>query len=134
MILLLISVSASAQDKIDGYWLTQDGNSIVEIYKDDAGDYSGKIVWLKNPTDSKGNPHTDKMNNDRSLRNRPMMGLNILENLKYDDEWKGTIYAAKRGRKLNASLSLKSDDELTVEVSYMRFSRQQIWTKTELPK
>ncbi|MEL6560110.1 MAG: DUF2147 domain-containing protein [Bacteroidota bacterium] len=135
VMLLLISFNANAQNEIEGYWLTADGNSIIEIYKNDQNVYFGKVVWLKKPTNKKGEPQTDKMNRDKSLRNRPMMGLDIIENMQYaSNQWTGTIYAAKKGRKMDASLSLKSSDQLQVNVTYMGFSRSQSWSKTELPK
>lgn len=132
---MLITFNANAQNEIEGYWLTADGNSIIEIYQNNENAYFGKIVWLKQPTNRKGELHTDKMNKDKSLRNRPMMGLNVLENMKYaNNRWTGTIYAAKKGRTLDATLSLKSSDELLISISYMGFSRSQSWSKTELPK
>lgn len=135
IVLFILSFSSYAQEEIIGFWLTQDGNSIIEIYKSSNDTYFGKIVWLKEPNDKNGNQHTDKMNPDKSLRGRPIMGMNVLEHLSYNkNTWSGTIYAAKKGRKMNASLSMEGQDVVQVEVSFMGMSQIQTWTRTESPK
>ena len=55
-------VAASAQDVI-GKWKLEDGSAIVEVYQD-GNVYNGKIVWLKNPTESDGTPAVDSNNPD----------------------------------------------------------------------
>ena len=126
---------AFSQDEITGFWLAGEGKTIVEIYESDPKVYMGKIVWMEQPTDKKGRPHLDKMNQDKSLRDREMMGIHILENLVYTGEsWDGTLYVAKRGRKVNASLSLASQEELTIEISMMGRTFTRSWIRTEAPQ
>ncbi len=49
VVMLPVSAQKRASD-IVGFWLSQEGNAKVEIYK--SGDkYYGKIVWLKTPID-----------------------------------------------------------------------------------
>ncbi|MEM8568968.1 MAG: DUF2147 domain-containing protein [Bacteroidota bacterium] len=134
-ILLALPFTMHAQQEIEGYWLTQEGNSIVEIYKNSDDKYLGKIVWLKEPNDKKGNALTDKMNKDKSLRGRSVMGMHVLEDLEYaKGVWNGSIYAAKKGRTFSVTLSMDNQDELLVKVSVMGMSRVQNWTRTDWPK
>jgi len=120
------------QDEIKGIWRTQDGNSKLEIYK--IGDqYFGKIVWLEHPTDREGNPVTDGNNSNKSLRNRPLMGVVMLEGLVYKKgKWTGKLYAPKRGVIMDATLALADFNELKVLVSYLGFTREQNWHREPL--
>ncbi|MEO1098629.1 MAG: DUF2147 domain-containing protein [Bacteroidota bacterium] len=131
---LLIYSPGADSDQIQGYWLTGEGKTIVEIYED-AANHNGKIVWLEKPNNRKGEPHTDKMNPDRSLRNRPIMGLNMLENLEYKDgQWHGKLYVPKKGRTVDAVLSLVNNDELQITVSLRGFTKEISWYRTQAPE
>ena len=102
--LLCASVLMNGQD-ILGKWKTDSGSAIVEVYKD--GDtFNGKIVWLQNATEADGSPVLDSMNPDKSLRNRQLIGLNMLSGLKFDGkEYKGgTIYDPANGKTYNCSM------------------------------
>ena len=138
MISLLMAAVANAsygQNEIEGYWLAGEGNTIVEFTELENGTYQGKIVWLKKTTDKKGNPFKDTKNPDKSLRNRDILGLPMVERADYENgAWKGQIYAVKNGRTVNATFTLDGDDKLKVKVSFRGFKRTQVWTKTDLPK
>lgn len=45
-------------DKIIGLWQTGSGKGRVQITKY-GNKFSGKIVWLRDPNDAKGNPKLD---------------------------------------------------------------------------
>lgn len=102
MALMLMASCGYAQD-ILGKWLTEAGDAQVEIYK--AGDkINGKIVWLK-----KGPETKDEHNSDEKLRERKLMGVNILSGLtKKDDKWEGgKIYNPKNGKNYKCSIWLE---------------------------
>ncbi|MEQ9441768.1 MAG: DUF2147 domain-containing protein [Cyclobacteriaceae bacterium] len=124
--------SAFSQDDILGVWFTQDRNSKVEVYKQD-GKYFGKIVWLKDSLDRKGNAVKDIKNPERALRQRSILGINILEDLAYrHGQWIGELYAPRRGMTLEAEVSLDEEkNELVVSASYGGFGREQIWSRFE---
>lgn len=102
-------VAASAQEVI-GKWKLEDGSAIVEVYQD-GNVYNGKIVWLKNPTESDGTPAVDSNNPDKSLRKRQILGLNMLHGLKKDGEKYagGKIYDPGNGKTYNCSMQVSGD-------------------------
>ena len=102
-------VAASAQEGI-GKWKLEDGSAIVEVYQD-GNVYNGKIVWLKNPTESDGTPAVDSNNPDKSLRKRQILGLNMLHGLKKDGEKYagGKIYDPGNGKTYNCSMKVEGD-------------------------
>ncbi len=135
ILLMMNPVFLMAQIDITDCWLTEDENSIIEIFKENDNTVGGKVVWLKEPLDANGETRKDELNRASSLKGREVMGMQVLENLTYENGlWKGSIYVAKRGRTLDVELSAKKDDELQVEVSFRGFSRTQTWTKTEKSK
>lgn len=128
----LAAFQVQAQEKIEGFWLTGERNSKIEIYQ--KGDrYFGKVVWLDQSTDKKGNPVTDRNNPDKNLRNRQLIGIDMLEDLQYrNGKWHGKIYAPKRGLTMDVVIVAKEKDKLELNISYQGFTRQQIWTRSTL--
>lgn len=118
-----------------GTWLTETGEGIVQIYKSE-GKFYGKLVWLQNPFDNKGNPSLDIKNRDKSLRNRKLMGLMILDSFIYDHEnrdWEnGKVYDPNMGHEASGILTLISKDVLKVKgyVGFKWISKSEIWKKT----
>ncbi len=102
--LLLIALSAisllsfSQQDRILGYWYTEEGSSQLEIYKSSNGKYWGNIIWLTNENKYK----KDERNPDEKLRSRAILGLTVLSHLTYNAETKewtqGIIYDPNSGK------------------------------------
>src|SRR5450631_3471707 len=96
IILLLMTVSNTCNagtSGIFGIWKTEKDESTVEISR--CGDkLCGSIRWLKNPnyTDAKdgtvGTPVIDHKNPDPDLRNRPVLGLRVLDG--FTEESDGT--------------------------------------------
>ncbi|MCB2206508.1 DUF2147 domain-containing protein [bacterium] len=123
-------------DGIVGTWLVQDGKAKIKIYNK-AGKYHGKIVWLKEPNDARGNPKLDKENPEENLRSKPIMGLVLLHGFEYDEDnvWEdGEIYDPKNGKTYSCELTL-SEDGNTLDVrGYIGFSfigRSQTWTRID---
>jgi uncharacterized protein (DUF2147 family) len=107
--LALASGSASAQKAEDavGTWLNPDNGSNVEFYKCGEG-VCGKIV--KNTDGQK----TDDKNPDASKRNRPIVGLVIMQGAKKtgDNKWSGQLYNRENGKTYSGTVTVKSKNEL----------------------
>lgn len=126
-------VKAQSENAILGVWYNTEKTAKVEILKKGSA-FIGKIVWLKDPNPG-GKPAVDKDNPDAKLKSRPLMGLNLLEGLKYDSRmWEdGTIYDPKTGKTYSCQVTLKSKDVLEVK-GYIGFSligRTVEWTKAK---
>lgn len=102
LLFLVPDLQAQDADKILGYWLTQDGDSQVKIFKAKNGKYYGDIRWLEEPYEDDGTPKRDTENSDAELQKRTILGLQILKGFEYDNddkEWiDGTIYDPKNGK------------------------------------
>lgn len=127
-------VFAQKADDVLGYWLTDEKTAKIEIYKE--GDiYNGKIVWLNEPNGDDGSPKKDVENPDKSLRTRPLMGLNMVSGFTFDDEqWEdGEIYDPKEGKTYSCRLRLKKDKlEVRGYIGAPMFGKTVIWTRTKL--
>ena len=91
----------------EGIWLTKQGKSHLKIVECDRS-LCNEIIWLKQPNDRKGRPHTDKLNKIKKLRGRPILGLAILTNMKLvgKGHWQGRIYDLERGKSFAANVKL----------------------------
>lgn len=126
---------AAAQDALVGTWLTDDGDSKVDIAPAKGADgstiYNGKVSWLKSPTRD-GNPLQDANNADAALRTRPILGLEIVSGFKpaAGGGWTGgTVYSPRAGKAFPAELALGSDGRLQIKVKAGMVSRTLYWTR-----
>lgn len=127
-------LNAQRADDVLGYWLTDDAQAKIKIYKE-GGRYNGKIVWLADPYDKNGKPITDTENPERSLRSRPLIGLNLVSGFVFDDDqWEdGEIYDPKEGKTYACRMRLKRGKlEVRGYIGSPMFGRTVIWTKTSL--
>ena len=123
LVLAMMSVAGNAQSVV-GKWVTEGGDSHVEIYQ--SGDkLNGKIVWLK-----KGDGQQDVHNPDKNLQSRKLVGVNILTGLtKKGDKWEGgKIYNPKNGKTYKCSIWLEGNT-LKVRGYIAMFYETQTWTK-----
>ncbi len=133
-LLQLQGIVPPAGDSIVGIWLNQEGTAHVQINKVGAT-YSGKIVWLKEPTEN-GRPRTDKNNPQAAKQSVPLMGLVILRDFVYvveDGEWTdGTIYDPKNGKTYSCTMTLE-DGRLNVRgyIGISLIGRTAVWTKVK---
>ncbi len=142
LVLLVLPVLAWADgDQILGVWNTAEGRSRVEVYPC-ADRYCGRIIWLKEPVypadDAKGmagQPKVDRENSDAALRSRPLMGLEILRDFRYEDnQWRGgTIYDPREGKTYSCKITLGDDGKLKVRgyIGISLFGKTTEWTRSE---
>lgn len=128
---LTVQSKAQSENAIVGLWYNTEKTAQIEIMKMGA-EYIGKITWLNNP-DPDGKPVLDRQNADPKLRNRPLMGLHILDGLRYvGGIWKdGEIYDPNSGKTYSCELKLKTEKVLEVK-GFLGFSfvgRTVEWTR-----
>lgn len=100
--------------------MSTDENVTVLVFKE-RDQYNAKVIWF-NDSDDKTKPmntRTDQQNPDLTLRNRKIIGLEVLRNLKFNpgtNRWeKGIIYDARTGKEWNLSALLTKNDILEVK-------------------
>jgi len=114
------NLMAQDADKVLGYWLTQDGDSQVKIFKSKEGKYYGNIKWLETPTREDGSIKLDDKNPDSELAKKTIMNLQLLKGFEYDNddkEWiNGTIYDPKSGKTYKCFMWFEERDDVTLHV------------------
>ena len=136
--MLFIPLFLQAQaNKIEGTWYNDEKTSTIEITKGADGLYMGKINWLDEPIED-GKPKVDKENSDPKLAKRPIMGLAIVKNFKYDSKSKkweeGSIYDPKNGKTYDCYAWFEDSDYNNLYIKgyvagIKALGRKTIWTK-----
>ena len=122
--LLIAQDLQKEENMILGFWLMPDNEGIIEIYKVDNF-YNGKIIWMLEKEKDRS-LLKDKENPVDSLKNRPVVGIEVMRNYKYDEDgvWNGgTFYAAKKGKTLEPDFVRIDENTLDIEVSFFLFSK-----------
>lgn len=138
--LLTATTSLGAgQDPFLGSWKTEGGRSELEFFN--CGEkICGKIVWLKesNYTDSKdgpvGTPKVDRKNPDPALRNRPIIGLQVMDGVVatgYNRWGNGSCYDPESGKTYRCKMRLISPDRLEMRgyIGIPLFGRTYVLTR-----
>jgi uncharacterized protein (DUF2147 family) len=103
-------------DKILGKWMSAENDLKVEIYKQ-SGQYHAKVIWFTCDAGHQMSEFFDTENPNKSLRNRPWLGLQVLDNLTYNGgiEWNnGSIYDPNSGHAFSSVCRLQDPNTLTV--------------------
>ncbi len=122
-LLMGLSLSLTAQD-ITGDWNNIDEetgeiNSVINIYKID-NEYFGKIIHIIKP-EERDNLCTKCKGN---LKDQPILGMNILNNLKKDGERYsgGQIFDPKTGKEYRAEIWIDEENSNKLNVrGYIAF-------------
>jgi uncharacterized protein (DUF2147 family) len=133
---IAVALTGSAQNKdaILGKWVNSTGEAHLEMTKR-SDKYFGKLVWLKDPKDEKGNIKTDFKNPNASLRSKPIVGLEILKDFVYEDgKWTdGNIYDPKSGKIYSCNMNLKGNGDLNMRgyIGVSLLGRTEIWKRVK---
>ncbi|MFQ5478864.1 MAG: acyltransferase family protein [Candidatus Binatia bacterium] len=112
-VLVAWAATAEARNPLGTWWADQ-GSAKVEIQNCAGNRLCGTVVWLRSPFDEQGCSLRDSNNPNPKLRNRPVVGIEILRGLEASDGheglWTGgSIYDPGSGRTYSCSLELESD-------------------------
>jgi uncharacterized protein (DUF2147 family) len=141
-VLIFYSLAGIAQeaDKIAGIWWNDEKTTKIEVKKVN-GKYIGTIVYMIPEKYENGEPPKDDNNPDTELRDRSLIGLQILKGFVFDakkKEWKdGTIYDPKSGNTYDCYAWMEHDDLLKLKgfVAGIRLlGRSSEWYRTTLDK
>jgi len=136
---------AVSPDAALGLWETEhteNGWSHVEIFARD-GRYHGRLVWLSEPVykaddPQAGQPVVDRENPDASLRDRPLVGLEIMRDFEFDGQNKwvdGRIYDPESGKEYRCKITLKDPDTLEifgyVKLGFAKLGRNSLWKRVK---
>ena len=111
ILFLVIVCQLFSKDPYIGYWEMPDGKVVIEIKKVNQ-EYVGYVRWLKDLVYPEGDPmegieQIDRKNPDSSLRNRKVMGLQVVGGLKLNKQETslvdGWIYDSWNGKKYYGS-------------------------------
>ncbi|MEQ1652620.1 MAG: DUF2147 domain-containing protein, partial [Hyphomicrobium sp.] len=131
--------AAGPLPKEAGVWIDDTGKGAVKIEPCGAK-LCGRIFWLKDLVNAKGEVLIDRYNPDQSQRSRTICGLPVLGQLApmpeggYDGGW---VYDPKVGSSYSVAIALNGPDQLSVTgykgVKFL--GKTFTWTraKTELP-
>ncbi len=120
-------------DDILGTWLIEQDDKPaekIEIYR--CGDlYCGKIVWLKE-AEADDEPAVDFKNKDDELKDRPLLGLEVMTGYRFDGEetWKdGRFYAHQRGKSVSPRFFLLDKDHLKIQIKILFVKKSFVWQR-----
>lgn len=116
---------------IEGRWLTH--QSIVRVKGCESG-ICGFVESLRLPEEVDQTTLLDVKNKDRSLRGRPIIGLNLFS--RFDsitpgksEYLKGRVYHPDHGRSYKANLRLLESGQLEIEGCVFAFCQQEAWVR-----
>ena len=133
--LILYSSNVFASGDISGVWLDESGKGAIEV-RACGSSMCGYIVWLKNANGHNGKPLIDRLNPEASRRNNPICGLQVIGQLKpqQDGSWdKGWIYDPKTGEAFDVEVRRISQNGLQVRgyLGLKFLSETYVWRRIE---
>lgn len=138
--------NSETADLIIGNWKPSNGRSVVSMYRgvakngEDPAKYYGKIVWLLEQNDEKGQPRTDVNNSDLNKRKVPLKGLVIVKDMVFKEidgniiKWDGgSIYDPNNGSEYSFSAEIDKKNKMVLNargfIGLSLFGRTDTWTK-----
>ena len=137
ILLACFGYSQNSGDDLLGTWLSGDKKGHIEIFKK-GEKYYGKIVWLREPKNEKGEAMKDSNNPKEELQKRPLIGLVNLQDFEYDaadKEWEeGTIYDPENGNTYSCYITMENQNTINVRgfIGFSLIGRTDVWTRLEV--
>ncbi|MGB3796873.1 MAG: DUF2147 domain-containing protein [Alteraurantiacibacter sp.] len=121
----LFATPAAAQSRIDGTYVDSGGYTQITVSR--CGDARcGKITRIikRKP----GEPNRDVHNDNAALRDRPILGITVLQNLRWDDDvWRGEVYNPEDGNTYRTEVRPAANGALEVKGCVTLFCRTRVW-------
>ncbi|MEO1263520.1 MAG: DUF2147 domain-containing protein [Bacteroidota bacterium] len=117
-IMLFLPLALAAQSKgtdILGVWLNEKKEAVVEIYLEND-EYFGKIIDIKGEHAERKNELKDKNNPNPEFRDRHLIQMPLIENMKFKDgKYEGgTAYNPRMGRYFKCKIWLVSNSIMKI--------------------
>lgn len=126
--LTMTATDAFAAEPINGRWVTEERDAVVEI-KPCGSTTCGRIArFLVAPPD--GIDQRDIYNPEPELRRRKLLGLPILTQFREDDDlWRGRVYDPKSGKSYRSVIRRTGPNTIEVRGCIGPFCQAQTWRK-----
>lgn len=134
VVLEAFAADAVQPEEVLGVWLNPKATTRVRISPCGAA-LCGNIVWLKDPNNPQtGEPLTDRNNPDPANRNRPILGMQVVTDLKPGraaGEWTGKVYSPNEGKTNEVSFLIDGPNGLKIEACMLAglLCSTQTWTR-----
>lgn len=130
-VLALAFTPALAMANPSGVWSRSNeaGETKIEIEECNNQQYCGTIVWMENPRNDTENP-------DPNLQGRPLVGVQIFNDMEQvnTNKWEGSLYNPEDGNTYNGSLTQLDNNTLELEgCAFIVFCQSDTWTRTTFP-
>lgn len=132
-------------DILLGNWKPSNGRSVIRISKgsknkgQNPSKYYGRIVWLKEKNDDKGNPRVDVNNPDESKRSQKILGMTNMRDLEFTGTAKeltwgnGNIYDPNNGSDYSFEMTMDKKNTDIVDgrgyIGVSMFGRTDTWKR-----
>ncbi|WP_169053438.1 DUF2147 domain-containing protein [Alteraurantiacibacter aquimixticola] len=122
---LALAAPASAQSSIDGTYV--DSGGYVEITVERCGSVRcGKITRIIR--NKPGESNRDRHNDNPALRERPILGITLLQDLRWDDgAWRGEVYNPEDGGTYRTEVRPAAGGALEVKGCVAFICRTRLW-------
>lgn len=117
----LNDTSASADDRLIGYWLTENKKAIVKT-RVCGKKICGDMVWISNPVDAAGKAKL-------GANGKPLCGTQLIGDIALGND--GWILDPRSGDKYSAAISVMSDKAIKVRgyLGIKLLGSSQVWTR-----
>lgn len=128
--------AAAQAQSLTGRWASQGFGSIVDFQpcQIDAATICGRIRWLWDVDEPDGRPRVDSRNPDRSLRARPLVGIEIIRGFRESAPgvWTGgSLYNPDDGRTYSGTIRLRQGALYLQGCALGLFCQTQVWRRPE---
>jgi uncharacterized protein (DUF2147 family) len=107
----LLAAAPAVAENPTGVWRLQNGKVTVRVAYCGGQNLCATIIALARPLDKRGKAKVDHENPNPALRNRPVVGLQVVSAMKPAgaNQWKGRIYNADDGGTYRAEARLSAN-------------------------